>query len=134
MHPMRIAAQAVGSFKCRFRDGRPARRGDRVRALTGAVSLALLLAPAPVSAAVDAPLADAAMRQDVDAVRGLIARGADPDAAHGDGMTALHWAAEHGDLEIVELLVDAGADVEARTRLGSHTPLHVASRSAQAGR
>jgi ankyrin repeat protein len=85
----------------------------------------------PVSAAVDAPLADAAMRQDVDAVRGLIARGADPDAAHGDGMTALHWAAQHGDVEIAGLLLDAGADTETRTRLGGHTPLHVASRSAQ---
>ncbi len=132
MHPIRIAAHAVDSFPSGVCNRKSARRRYRVRALAGAVSLAALSALVPVSAAVDAPLADAAMRQDVDAVRGLIARGADPDAAHGDGTTALHWAAQHGDVEVVALLVDAGANIEARTRLGSHTPLHVASRSAQA--
>ena len=134
MHSIRIAAPTVDSFACRVRNRKSAGRQRRVGAAAAAAGLAALLALAPVSAAVDAPLADAAMRQDIDAVRGLIARGADPDAAHGDGMTALHWAAEHGDLQVVALLVDAGADVEARTRLGSHTPLHVASRSARAGR
>ena len=97
------------------------------------VSAAVLMTLTLVSAAVDAPLADAAMRQDVDAVRGLIAGGADLDAAHGDGMTALHGAALHGNVDIVRLLLAAGADAEARTRLGGHTPLHVASRSGRAG-
>ena len=132
MHPIRIAADAVDSFTSGVGSRKSAGRRHRVRALAG-MSLAALLALAPVSAAVDAPLADAAMRQDADAIRGLIARGADPDAAHGDGMTALHWAAQRGDIEIVELLRAAGADLEARTRLGSHTPLHVASRSARPG-
>ena len=132
MHSIRVSAPAVNSFACRVSDRESAGRWRRVGAVGGAAGLAALLALAPVSAAVDAPLADAAMRRDADAVRRLIVRGADPDAAHGDGMTALHWAAEHGDLGIVALLLDAGADIEARTRLGSHTPLHVASRSAQA--
>ena len=104
----------------------------RIAALAAVAGLAAA-APPPVAAAVDAPLADAAMRRDVAAVRSLIAEGTDPDAAHGDGMTALHWAARHGDVEVIALLVDSGADVEARTRLGSHTPLHVASRSARTG-
>ena len=47
-------------------------------------------------------------------------------------MTALHWAAMKGRLDLAEMLVDAGADLEAGTRLGGHTPLHVASRAAQA--
>ena len=81
-----------------------------------------------VSAAVDAPVADAAMRQDADAVRNLLAGGADVDAARGDGMTGLHWAARHGSIEIARLLLAAGADRETATRLGDHTPLHVASR------
>ena len=85
-----------------------------------------------VSASVDAPVADAAMRQDADAVRDLIADGADVDAARGDGMTGLHWAARHGSTEIVRLLLAAGADRETTTRLGDHTPLHVASRAGQA--
>ena len=132
MHPIRIAAHAFDSSTSAVRNRRSASRRRRVGVVAGVAGLAALLALVPVSAAVDAPLADAAMRQDVDAVRGLIARGADPDVAHGDGMTALHWAAEHGDLEVIALLVVAGADVEVRTRLGNHTPLHVASRSAQA--
>ncbi len=106
-------------------------RGMRIAALAAGVWPAALATP--LSAVVDAPVADAAMRRDVDAVRGLIDRGADLDAAHGDGMTALHWAAQHGEVEIAALLLNGGADIEARTRLGGHTPLHVASRSARAG-
>ena len=132
MHPMRFPAPAVNGFASGSDSRRAARRRCRVDALAGASCLAVLLALAPVSAAVDAPVADAAMRQDVDAVRGLLAQGADPDSTHGDGMTALHWAARHGDAEVVALLLDAGADSERRTRLGGHTPLHVASRSAHA--
>ncbi len=134
MHPIRMAAQAANRFTSEDADRKSASR-PRIRALAGTVSLAVLLAlaSAPISAAVDAPVADAAVRQDVDAVRGLLARGADPDAAHGDGMTALHWAARHGDVGLVALLLGAGADAETRTRLGGHTPLHVASRSAQEG-
>ena len=78
-------------------------------------------------AAVDSPLADAAMRRDLAAVRSLIADGAAVDDARGDGMTALHWAARHGDAEMTDVLVAAGADLSAVTRLGGHTPLHVAS-------
>ena len=133
MHSIRVSTPTVDSFACRFPKRPSAGRRRRVATVAGVAGLAVLLALVPVDAAVDAPLADAAMRQDVDVVRGLIALGADPDVAHGDGMTALHWAAERGDIEIVALLLDAGADIEARTRLGSHTPLHVASRSAQAG-
>lgn len=61
------------------------------------------------------------------AVRELLAEGADPNAAHGDGMTGLHWAAFNGDPEVAGLLVASGAALEARTRLGAHRPLHVAA-------
>ena len=79
------------------------------------------------AAALDSPLADAAMRGDVDAVGSLLDAGEDVNAAHGDGMTGLHWAARRGGLEMVEVLIGAGADPDAVTRLGEHTPLHVAS-------
>ncbi len=85
-----------------------------------------------VSAAIEAPVADAAMRQDIDAVRTLLTTGADVNAPQGDGMTGLHWAARHGAAEIVRLLLVAGADLGVTTRLGKHTPLHVASRAGQA--
>lgn len=83
------------------------------------------LAPAPRG---DSPVADAAMRDDVAAVRALLADGADVNAPRGDGMTGLHWAALNGNAEIARLLIGAGADLDAATRIGAHTPLHVAGR------
>jgi ankyrin repeat protein len=77
----------------------------------------------------DGPLIDAARNGDVEAVRSLLSEGADVNAAQGDGMTALHWAAELAHTAVADLLLSVGADVEAKTRIGSYTPLHLASRS-----
>ena len=77
------------------------------------------------------PVADAAMKGDRDAVRALLKQGADVSAAKGDGMTALHFAAERGDAAMTEMLVYAGANVAAVTRIGQYTPLHLASRAGQ---
>ena len=75
----------------------------------------------------ESPVADAAMRGDIEAVRALLRDGADVNEAQGDGMTALHWAAEMDDAGLATLLINAGANVEAVTRLGDYTPLHVAA-------
>lgn len=76
----------------------------------------------------ESPLADAVQRgADVASVKELIRSGADVNAAQGDGMTALHWAAVNGSAPVAELLVESGADLSATTRLGSYTPLHLAS-------
>lgn len=75
------------------------------------------------------PLVDAARKGDMDAVRALLAKGADVNEASGDGMTALHWAAYRGDVMLATALLKAKASLAATTRLGSHTPLHVASRN-----
>jgi ankyrin repeat protein len=80
----------------------------------------------------DAPIADASMRNDVAQVRLLVANGAELNAAHGDGMTGLHWAAENGNPEIASILLESGADVEAVTRLGAYRPLHLAARRGDA--
>jgi ankyrin repeat protein len=101
---------------------------SKLRVLVAAAGTLALLAAGPG----DAPVADAAMRGDVEAVRALVRQGADVNAAQGDGMTALHWAADRGIVEIVQLLVRAGAAVDPRTRNAGYTPLHLASRGGHA--
>jgi len=111
------------------REARAVKTGLRGN-VVGVLGLALLLsaaAPFPSST-----VADAAMRGDRDAVRALLQQGADVNAAHGDGMTALHWASERGDAQLAEMLIYAGAGVRAVTRIGNYTPLHLAGKSGSA--
>jgi len=92
------------------------------------VSILVLLVALSVGInAAESPVADAAARGDRDAVKALLKEAADVNAAQGDGMTALHWAAMNGDLELAQMLIVAGANVKATTRLGSYTPLYLAS-------
>jgi ankyrin repeat protein len=69
------------------------------------------------------------MRNDTASIRALLpkAAAADVNASQGDGMTALHWAARHGNLELTNSLLRARANTKAVTRIGAYTPLHVAS-------
>src|SRR3954465_15238421 len=92
------------------------------------IILAAVLAALRSAPTLDAPIADAAMRGDTAAVHRLIVQRANVNAAQGDGMTALHWAAQQGNAVEVAMLVRAGAKVEATTRNGSYTPLHLAAR------
>ena len=95
--------------------------------LSGAL-LAASATPVLPRAAADAPVADAAMRRDGAKVRLLLKQGADVNAAQGDGMTALHWAASHGDADEARMLISAGARLDAVTRNGNYTPLHLAAK------
>jgi ankyrin repeat protein len=81
---------------------------------------------------VPSPVADAAERGDVATVKALLKDGADVNAAQGDGMSALHWAADRGNAELAELLIYAGANTSAQTRIGQYTPLHLAGKSGSA--
>jgi len=93
-------------------------------------ALALLLAATLTSSLYafgPSDIADAAQNKNAAVVKKLLKEGADVNAAQGDGMTALHWAALNGDGELASMLLYAGANVGAKTRLGGYTPLHLAA-------
>jgi uncharacterized protein len=79
-----------------------------------------------------ASVADAAMQRDAAMVRTLLKQAADVNGAQGDGMTALHWAASNGDAELAQMLVYAGANLRATTRINAYTPLFLASQAGHA--
>jgi ankyrin repeat protein len=92
------------------------------------LSALILVSALALAAPADSPVADAAMRGDIKTVRALLQQGADVNAARPDGMTALHWAAEKNDAELADMILYAGGNPKAVTRIGAYTPLHVASR------
>ena len=94
-------------------------------ALIGSLLAALVIGVAPA----ESPVADAARDGDLPRVRELLRQGEDVNAAQGDGMSALHWAADRGDAEMIEVLLYAGAEVQSVTRIGEYTPLHIAARN-----
>jgi len=68
----------------------------------------------------------AACDGDAEALKQLLAGGAEVDARDEAGRTAAHLAAGYGELEILSLLLAAGASVDARDG-GGNTPLHFAA-------
>ena len=84
--------------------------------------------PAPAKAS---PLADAAQRQDKQAVQALLKKKADVNATQPDGATALHWAVYAEDAETTALLIRAGANVNVRNNYGV-SPLALAAKQANA--
>src|SRR5436305_10587597 len=69
------------------------------------------------------------MRGDRETVRSLLKQGVDVNVPLADGMTALHYAAALGDTQMAEMLLYAGANAKARTRINDYTPLHLAAES-----
>ncbi|WP_419860357.1 ankyrin repeat domain-containing protein [Candidatus Palauibacter sp.] len=105
------------------------KRDGRLRIATALKAPAVALLAVFLSGALltDSPVADAAMTGDLASVRALLSDGADVNAPQGDGMTALHWAARAANTDLARLLLEAGAEVDAATRIGAYTPLHLAS-------
>ena len=89
--------------------------------------------PAARETRVAPAVADAAMQGDMAKVRALLAQQNDVNVAQGDGMTALHWAANRGDSALAVVLLRAKARLTATTRIGGYTPLHVASQNGATG-
>ena len=107
-----------------------ARRSVRPRLDVVAALLVLLVATAATPP--DSPVADAAMRGDLDQVRELLRGGADVNAPQSDGVTALHWAADNGDAALAGVLIYAGANMAPLTRNDAYTPMHMAARGGHA--
>ena len=91
----------------------------------GWLAAAVVLSPL-FGAAADRSVADAARRQDREAVRALIKQHADANLPLPDGSTALAWAAHWDDLETVDLLLEAGARAGVPNMYGV-TPLALAA-------
>jgi len=71
-------------------------------------------------------LSEAVKAGDRAAVRALLQKKADVNAAEADGTTPLHWAVQADDLEMVRLLLSAGASARAANRYGV-TSLQIAA-------
>ena len=102
----------------------------RVRHLAG--WLVLMWPAVGFAAGADERLAEAVRNGDTAIVRALLSQGVDANTPAGDGATALHWAAYAADLETADLLIRAGASVDATNDLGV-TPLWVACTNGSAG-
>jgi ankyrin repeat protein len=74
----------------------------------------------------DIRLIDAVEKQDMPAFRAVLDQRVNVNMVEADGTTALHWAAHRNNIEMVNALLEAGADVAARNRYGV-APLSLAA-------
>ena len=78
----------------------------------------------PTAKAPNISIVDAAMRGNIEAVKQHIAAGTDVNTKEVDGFTPLYFAAQNGQKEITELLIEKGADVNVKNyNKGGVTPL-----------
>lgn len=66
----------------------------------------------------------AALDNDVDRCQELMRKGHDVNQKDSSGYTPLHYAVRSSSVQLVRLLIDAGANVNAQTSAGKATPLH----------
>jgi ankyrin repeat protein len=88
----------------------------------------------PAATSQRSPLISAAQQNNVENVKAAIASGGatlDDNSSLG-GMSALHWAAKNGNVEIAAALLEAGASVDITSKVGK-TPLATAAESGQMG-
>jgi len=72
-------------------------------------------------------LVQAVIENDTLLVVDLLSRGIDPNATlDADNVTLLHYAAQNNALEVIPLLVEAGATIQAKTIPDGYTPIAIA--------
>jgi len=72
-------------------------------------------------------LLDASFRGNVGKVEEALGRGANVNCQHFMGTRPLHRAAMNGHVEVVQFLLAAGADPNARVTEDGNTPMHTAA-------
>ena len=91
----------------------------------GILALAALAAAASSACGVtpDTPLSKAAAEGRTEEVASLISAGVEVDASDGSGLTALTWAARHGQVETLRALLRSGASPNLATGHNGWPPL-----------
>ena len=84
------------------------------------------------AAGADLRLVDSAKNQDWETVGLLTGQGLDVDAVQPDGATALHWVAYWNDRDTLDLLIEAGSNLDAQNDYGA-TPLWAACANRHGG-
>ena len=99
------------------------------------ISVLMLLPLLPLTllaaSAGDFRLVEAAKNREISTVSALLKQQVSVNSRYADGATALHWAAYWGDLDMADLLIRAGADVNVVDDLGV-MPLALASKTGNA--
>lgn len=107
--PLATDASLPGALQCRSAHG-------------PLLTLSVLVAPQPmgcsVSVQVQSELWDAIVVSDVTACKAALVAGASPDARNAQGETALHLGIKHFKSEVLRLLLESTADLEARDAHG----------------
>jgi hypothetical protein len=98
-----------------------------IRKLWLGLVLVLLMHSAAAAGDKENALLDAVRKSDVTAVKTLLAQGADANAKFRYDRSILSFACDRGNLEIVRMLLDSGAEVNSEDSFYKATPLDWAS-------
>lgn len=85
----------------------------------------------PIAKAPEISIYDAVQRGNIEAVKQHLAAGSDVNKIISKGRTLLHIAAENGQKEIVELIIDDGANINVLSVLFKYSPIGLAAQSNQ---